>query len=162
MFTKILIPVDGSELSSKAAATGVNLARELGARVVFLHAMVPYIAPYAADVAMVDDRTQMMFEQSIVDGSARVLSDMKRLAERVGVSCETISQVDSRPEALIEKAVQAMACDLVVIATHGRGALGRLLMGSVTTSLLSILTVPVLIYRDGTMPGDVESSTASD
>ena len=70
--------------------------------------------------------------------------------------------MDSRPEVLIEKTVKAMDCDLVVIATHGRGALGRLLMGSVTTSLLSILTVPVLIYRDGTMMGDVESSVAAD
>lgn len=154
MFKKILIPVDGSELSLKAAATGVNLAKEVGASVVFLHAMVPYIAPYAADVAMIDDKTQMMFERSIVDGSAKILADAKKAAEAVGVSCESVSEVDCRPEVLIEKTVKAMACDLVVIATHGRGALGRLLMGSVTTSLLSILTVPVLIYRDGTMMGD--------
>ncbi len=162
MFKKILIPVDGSELSSKAAATGVNLASEVGATVVFLHAMAPYIAPYAADFAMVDDKTQRMFEQSIVDGSARILADAKKIATTANVSAESVGEVDSRPEVLIEKTVKAMDCDLVVIATHGRGALGRLLMGSVTTSLLSILTVPVLIYRDGTMMGDVESSVAAD
>lgn len=162
MFKKILIPVDGSELSSKAAATGVNLAKEVGASVVFLHAMAPFIAPYAADFAMVDDKTQLMFEQSIVDASVRILADAKKIAVAATVVAETVTEVDSRPEVLIEKTVKAMACDLVVIATHGRGALGRLLMGSVTTSLLSILTVPVLIYRDGTMTGDVESTTASD
>ncbi len=162
MFKKILIPVDGSELSSKAAATGVNLASEVGAAVVFLHAMVPYIAPYAADFAMVDDKTQRMFEQSIVDGSARILADAKKIAAAANVSAESVGEVDSRPEVLIEKTVKAMDCDLVVIATHGRGALGRLLMGSVTTSLLTILTVPVLIYRDGTMIGNVESAAAAD
>ncbi len=160
MFKKILIPVDGSELSSKAAATGVNLASEVGAAVVFLHAMAPYIAPYAADFAMVDDKTQRMFEQSIVDGSAMILADAKKIAAAANVSAESVGEVDSRPEVLIEKTVKAMGCDLVVIATHGRGALGRLLMGSVTTSLLTILTVPVLIYRDGTMMGDVESTAA--
>jgi nucleotide-binding universal stress UspA family protein len=154
MFKKILIPVDGSELSSKAAVTGVNLAGEVGASVVFLHAMMPYIAPYAADVAMIDDKTQMMFEQSIVDGSAKILADARVIAAAANVSAESVGEVDSRPEVLIEKTVKALGCDLVVIATHGRGALGRLLMGSVTTSLLSILTVPVLIYRDGTMIGD--------
>ena len=161
MFTKILIPVDGSELSSKAAATGVKLAKEVGASVIFLHAMAPYIAPYAADFAMVDDKTQMMFEQSIVDSSARILADVKKIAVAANVLAESVTEVNSRPEVLIEKTVQAMECDLVVIATHGRGALGRLLMGSVTTSLLSILTVPVLIYRDGTMMSDAESTTAS-
>ena len=153
MFKKILIPVDGSELSTKAATTGIGLAKEVGAHVVFVHAMAPFIAPYAADVVLVDDNTQMMFEKSIVDASNRILADAKAIAESAAVPCEAVSAVHSRPEVLIEETVESLACDLVVIATHGRGALGRLLMGSVTTSLLSILTVPVLIYRDGTLMG---------
>ena len=156
MFKKILIPVDGSDLSTKAATTGINLAKELGAHVVFLHAMAPFIAPYAADVALVDDKTQMMFEKSIVDASAQILVDAKKIAEASGVPCDSVSAVNSRPEVLIEENVKALGCDLVVIATHGRGALGRLLMGSVTTSLLSILTVPVLIYRDAMMTPEAE------
>ena len=73
MFKKILIPVDGSDLSLRAAATGVQLAKEVGAQVVFLHGMAPYIAPYAAEISMVDDKTQIAFEKSVTDGSSRCL-----------------------------------------------------------------------------------------
>lgn len=151
MFKKILIPVDGSDLALKAAGTGVNLAKEVGAEVVFLHAMTPYIAPYAADVALVDDKTQMMFEKSILDSSAAILAAAKKLAEAAGVVSQSVNAVSTRTERLIEKTVNEMGCDLIVIATHGRGAVGRFVMGSVTTRLLPISPVPVLVYRDAVM-----------
>ena len=63
MFRRFLIPVDGSDLSLRAA-TGVQLVKEVvGAQVVFLHGMAPYIAPYAAEISMVDDKTQIAFEK---------------------------------------------------------------------------------------------------
>lgn len=154
MFKKILIPVDGSELALKAAATGVNLAKEVGAAVVFLHAMAPYIAPYAADVALVDDKTQMMFEMSIVDASADILAAAKKLADSAGVSSQSVSAVSTRTELYIEKTVKELGCDLIVIATHGRGAVASFVMGSVTTRLLPISPVPVLVYRDALMTAE--------
>lgn len=154
MFKKLLIPVDGSDLALKAAATGVKLASEVGATVVFLHATAPYIAPYAAEISMVDDKTQMMFEKSIAEASAKILAAAKDIADAAGVACHTVSAVSSRAEVFIEKTVKEMGCDLVVLATHGRGAVGRFVMGSVTTRLLPISPVPVLVYRDAAMTGD--------
>lgn len=154
MFKKILIPVDGSELALRAAATGVQLAKEVGAHVVFLHAMAPYIVPYAAEISMVDDRAQAAFEKSVSEASTRILADAKKVAEGAGVSAEVVHAVSSRPEMFIDKTVREMGCDLVVIATHGRGAVGRFVMGSVTTRLLPISSVPVLVYRDATMTHD--------
>lgn len=151
MFKKILIPVDGSDLALKAAATGVKLAKEVSAEVVFLHAMAPYIAPYAAEISMIDDKTQVMFEKSIAEGSAQILANAKKIADAAGVNSQTVSAVSSRAETFIEKTVKDMKCDLIVIATHGRGAVGRFVMGSVTTRLLPISPVPVLVYRDTTM-----------
>lgn len=154
MFKKILIPVDGSDLALKAAATGVKLAKDVGAEVLFLHGMAPYIAPYAAEISMVDDKTQAMFEKSIAEAGARVLADAKKLADAAGVVSESVSTVSSRAEVFIEKTAKEKNCDLIVIATHGRGAVGRFVMGSVTTRLLPIATVPVLVYRDASMTGD--------
>lgn len=154
MFKKILIPVDGSELALRAAATGVQLAKEVGAHVVFLHAMAPYIVPYAAEISMVDDRAQVAFEKSVSEASTRILADAKKVADGAGVSAEVVHAVSSRPEMFIDKTVREMGCDLVVIATHGRGAVGRFVMGSVTTRLLPISSVPVLVYRDATMTHD--------
>ena len=59
---------------------------------------------------------------------------------------------------LIEKTVHDKGCDTVVIATHGRGAVGRFVMGSVTSRLLPISSVPVLVYRDATMAKDALDS----
>lgn len=151
MFTKILIPIDGSELALKAVATGVKLASELGAQVIFLHAKAPYIAPYAAEVALMDSKTQEMFERGISEDSDRILDDAKKVANAAGVANQSVSAVSSRPEVFIEKTVNEMGCDLIVIGTHGRGAVGRFVMGSVTTRLLPISSVPVLVYRDALM-----------
>jgi nucleotide-binding universal stress UspA family protein len=154
MFKKILIPVDGSDLALKAASTAVKLAKEVSAEVVFLHSMAPYIAPYAADVALMDSKTQAMFEKNIADDSAQILSNASKIADAADVVCQSVSAVSSRPEVLIESTVKEKGCDLIVLATHGRGAIGRFVMGSVTTRLLPISPVPVLIYRDATMTDD--------
>ena len=151
MFKKILIPVDGSELALKAVATGVKLAAEVSAQVVFLHARSPYIAPYAAEVALMDSKTQDMFERSISLDSEKILAEAKKIADAAAVANQSVSAVSSRAESLIEKTVNELGCDLIVIGTHGRGAVGRFIMGSVTTRLLHISPVPVLIYRDALM-----------
>ena len=154
MFKKILIPIDGSELSMRAAGCGIQLAKEMNAVVVFVHAKAPYIIPYAADVAMMDSKTQKIFEDEINAGSQTLLDDAKRLASGAGVASECIQEASARPEVLVEKTVRELHCDLVVIATHGRGAVGRFVMGSVTTRLLPICPVPVLVYRDASMTSD--------
>ena len=151
MFKKILIPVDGSDLSTRAAGAGIQLAKELNAAVVFVNATAPYIMPYAADVALMDDTTQKLFEDEVKRESNELLDSTKRLADGAGLTSVCISAVHSRPEVLIEETVKELGCDLVVIATHGRGAMARLVMGSVTTRLLAISPVPVLIYRDASM-----------
>jgi len=151
MFKRILIPIDGSELALRAASTGITLAKEVGAEVVLLHAQAPYIAPYAAEVAMIDTKAQAAFEKAITEGSAALLDQAKKVATDKGVTAHTVHAVSSRPETLIEKTVKEMNCDLVVLATHGRGAVGRFVMGSVTSRLLPISSVPVLVYRDVSM-----------
>jgi nucleotide-binding universal stress UspA family protein len=151
MFKKILIPVDGSELALRAVVMGVKLASEVNAQVVFLHAKAPYIAPYAAEVALMDSKTQEMFDRSISLDSDNILGEAKKIADAAGVANQSVSTVSSRPEMLIEKTVKEMACDLIVIGTHGRGAVGRLVMGSVTSRLLPVSPVPVLVYRDALM-----------
>lgn len=162
MFKKILIPVDGSDLSTRACGAGIQLAKELNAAVVFLNATAPYIMPYASDVALMDDTTQELFEDEVKRESTELLDSTKRLANGAGLTSVCVSSVHSRPEVLIEETVKQLGCDLVVIATHGRGAVARLVMGSVTTRLLAISPVPVLIYRDAAIDaGDAGSAVAA-
>jgi nucleotide-binding universal stress UspA family protein len=153
MFKKILIPIDGSELALRAAKMGVNLAKAVGAEVVFLHAIVPYIPPYTAEYDL-DGRASALIEKAASQASIDMLKAAEDVAKAAGVKSTATSEIFSRPEVLIDNTVKKIGCDLVVIATHGRGAFGRFFMGSVTTRLLPITTVPVLVYRDQNMVDD--------
>jgi nucleotide-binding universal stress UspA family protein len=154
MFKKLLIPIDGSELALRAAAMGVGLAKEVGAEVVFLHAIVPYIPPYTAEYDL-DGRATALIEKAAAETSVDMLKAAEDVAKKDGVKCSTLSELNSRPEVLIDRIAKKLGCDLIVIATHGRGAFGRFFMGSVTTRLLPIASVPVLVYRDQNMIDDL-------
>jgi nucleotide-binding universal stress UspA family protein len=153
MFKKILIPIDGSELALRAAAMGVNLAKEGNGEVVFLHAIVPYIPPYTAEYD-IDGRASALIEKAASEASKDMLKVAEDIAKAAGVKSSSVAEVLSRPEVLIDKTVKKLGCDLIVIATHGRGAVGRFFMGSVTTRLLPVASVPVLVYRDQNMVDD--------
>jgi nucleotide-binding universal stress UspA family protein len=153
MFQKILIPIDGSELALRAAALAVKFAKKLNAEVVFLHAIVPYIPPYAAEYD-IDGRASALFEQSASQASEAMLNAAERVATAQAVKSTSVAHLSSRPEVLIQDTAEKLGCDLIVIATHGRGALGRFIMGSVTTRLLPLASVPVLVYRDQKMVDD--------
>jgi nucleotide-binding universal stress UspA family protein len=153
MFKKILIPIDGSELALRAAAMGVNLAKESNGEVVFLHAIVPYIPPYTAEYDM-DGRASALIEKAASEASTDMLKAAENVATAAGVKSSSVAETLSRPEVLIDKTVRKLECDLIVIATHGRGAFGRFFMGSVTTRLLPVASVPVLVYRDQNMVDD--------
>jgi nucleotide-binding universal stress UspA family protein len=153
MFKKILIPIDGSELALRAAAMAVNLAKEANGEVVFLHAIVPYIPPYTAEYD-IDGRASALIEKAASEASADMLQAAQDVATTAGVKSSVIAEVLSQPEVLIDKTVKKLGCDLVAIATHGRGAIGRFFMGSVTMRLLHVASVPVLVYRDQNMVDD--------
>jgi nucleotide-binding universal stress UspA family protein len=153
MFKKILIPIDGSELALRAAAMGVNLAKEVGGEVVLLHAIVPYIPPYTAEYDM-DGRVSALVEKAATEASVDMLKIAEDVAKTAGVKSSSVAEVLSRPEVLIDKTAKKLGCDVIVIATHGRGALSRFFMGSVTARLLHIASVPVLVYRDQNMVDD--------
>lgn len=151
MFKRILVPVDGSELSTRAAKTAMTLAREQGAALVLLHVTMPYVPQYAGEIAMVDSTSEKLYEERIAAGAKDILDTVESVAKREGVSTERVLESHAHPDEAIAKVVKAKQCDLVVIATHGRGAVARFFMGSVTTRLLTRCSVPILVYRDQSM-----------
>ncbi len=153
MFKKILIPIDGSELALRAVKMGVDLARESKGEVVFLHAILPYIPPYTAEFDM-DGRVRALIEKAAAESCEAMLKAAEDVARASGVKSTNVAKVHSRPEVLIDKTVKELGCDVIVIATHGRGAMGRFIMGSVTTRLLPVASVPLLVYRDQKMAED--------
>jgi nucleotide-binding universal stress UspA family protein len=143
MFKNILLPVDDSEPSLRAARLGIALARQLGAKVHAHHVLAPLAAvAYLSDLirSAPDD-----YRREAIGRAQRQIGAIRKLAEDAGVSFEGSYEFDHHPSNSILGAVKQYGCDLVVMGSHGRTGLGRLMMGSEAQRVLSCADVPVMI-----------------
>jgi nucleotide-binding universal stress UspA family protein len=148
MYERILICTDGSELALHAAAHGVQLARLAGAALLAVHASPSFEAPLGFEFVPPPLLPVEDYIASTKEAAGRFLGAVRELAERHGVACR-VKHLRSLPPAEAIVAIAASErCDLVVMGSHGRGALGQLWLGSVTTRVLVTCTVPVLVHRD--------------
>ncbi len=144
MYTCILIPTDGSDITAKAVASAVTLAKTFGARLVTLAVKEPF--PYSAITEM-----QPIPPQEFFDAQERIavkhLDQVKAACAAAGVACEAASVEAVHPwEAIIEHG-RAQGADLIVMASHGRRGVAALLLGSETQKVLTHCRIPVLVYR---------------
>jgi len=144
MYKHILIATDGTELAGKAVAVGLALARQLKAKVTVVTATEPWAAMTTGAGAFAFPVAQ--YEKAASDSAARILEEVSAAAKREDVACEAVRVNDFPAEGIIETA-KAKACDLIVMASHGRHGLARALLGSQATRVLTLSTVPVLICR---------------
>jgi nucleotide-binding universal stress UspA family protein len=145
MFKHILIPTDGSDLSRKAILYGVQLAKESGAKVTGLTVTEPY-QPAGMDTVFIP-MDQGDYEEQSRLLSEKAMEQLKMAAQAAGVPCETVREVFDQPYRAIIDAAQALGCDLIVMASHGRRGISALLLGSETAKVLTHSTIPVLVYR---------------
>jgi nucleotide-binding universal stress UspA family protein len=142
MYKRILVPVDGSGASNKALAAALQLAGEVGARVRLLHSLdeLAYLpgADYRGNVL-----------QLARDNATRVLAEALDQARAAGVEADTrlVEVPGRRLGEEVEDEVQAWKADLVVLGTHGRRGLSRLLLGSGAEQVIRLASVPVLTIR---------------
>jgi nucleotide-binding universal stress UspA family protein len=145
MYKHILIATDGSELAGKAVAAGFALARELRAQVTAVTVTEPWTALVPGEVMIafpVED-----YEKTANENAARILSGVSALARKADISCATIPAKDQFPADGILDTAKKNHCDLIVMASHGRRGLGRLLLGSEAVNVLTHSSLPVLICR---------------
>lgn len=143
MFKHILLPIDGSELSLRAAKMGVELAKTCGARVHALHVVPAFQALiYMSEALAASEAT---YTEQSMELAAEYLDDVKRLAEEAGVKYSGHYDVAEHPHEVILQTAREKRCDLVVMASHGRRGLSRLLLGSETQKVLLQGEVPVLV-----------------
>lgn len=149
MFRNILIPTDGSKLSAKGIRTGVKLAKALGARVTGLHVMFPYVPPmYGEGTIYYLPGVSAQESRKLYEKQARkALGVIEKEAAKAGVRCRTSFVTAGQPWQAILRTARSQGCDAIVIASHGRGGLGGLLLGSETTRVLANSKIPVLVVR---------------
>ena len=145
MFKHILIPTDGTDLSRKAVIYGVQLARTVGARVTAISVSEPYHVA-SMDAVLVAE-TPEEHEAQTARVAERALVQVRMAAEAASVQVETVREVHDQPFRAIIDCAHANACDLIVMASHGRRGVAALLVGSETAKVLTHSTIPVLVYR---------------
>ncbi|MEO8132673.1 MAG: universal stress protein [Betaproteobacteria bacterium] len=148
MYRRMLIATDGSRLSRKAMEEGVALARSVGAAVVGLHVRPPALLPYYAEAPVVlPAKTEALIEKQAIAVAKKYLAKMEAIASKAGVAFKAVQVEDMSPADAIVRTARKEKCELIVMASHGRRGLSRLLLGSETSHVLTRSSIPVLVVR---------------
>ena len=144
MFKRILIPTDGSEITAKAVQTALGLARQTGGELLAIAVKEPF--PYSAISEMQPVPPQEFFDAQERIAGARVKA-VTDAAAAAGVKCTGYTVEALHPwEAVVDHAKE-QACDLIVMASHGRRGIAAMMLGSETQRVLVHTELPVLVVR---------------
>jgi nucleotide-binding universal stress UspA family protein len=146
MYRHILIPTDGSELAGRAVQHGLSLAKSIGAKVTALTVEGSFDV-YRVPVSRLYEMSGAFAEHAerAKAHAQRILDGVADEARAAGVVCETIQvEKDQAYQGIIDTA-QQRGCDLIVMASHGRSGLAAIVLGSVTTKVLTHTKIPVLV-----------------
>lgn len=145
MFKHILIPTDGSALSTAAIQNALQLARAVKAKTTVITVTEPFHIFSMDSVQLADTRSA--YETHAGEAANRCLDAAKREAGALGVECEAVHVEHAMPYKAITDTAAAKGCDLIAMASHGRRGAAALILGSETAKVLTHSSIPVLVYR---------------
>ena len=147
MYQRILVATDGSDLSRTAVSSAVGLAAAVGAELVALYVVPRYPVSYFEGGITISVQDIARTEKQWSDKGQAVVEEVKNEAQAKGVkTTAVVVQSDLVAESIMAAATKHN-CDLVVMASHGRKGIKRVLLGSETQHVLTHSTVPVLVLR---------------
>lgn len=145
MFTRILVPIDGSACASTAVDVAIDLAKTQGARLTFVN----IVDPSKAALASMDPYggTAVPWLEALTEDGKTLLTEATQRATRAGVGVQATHLLTGNA---IEQTVATAAsegCDLIVMGSHGRSGLSRLVLGSVAEGVMRETSIPTLIVH---------------
>ena len=147
MYTRILVATDGSTLSKKAITSAIALAALSGAELVAVKVTPRYPQSYFEGSLPLNPTEVSKIEKQWADDAQKMLDTVVKAGKAKGVSVKpVVVKSDIVSDAIIAAAKKQKA-DLVVMASHGRKGIKRLLLGSETQQVLTHCHVPVLVLR---------------
>ena len=146
MYKHILISTDGSETAQKGVDQGLALAKALGAQVTLITGTEPFPV-YASAAGGWIPPEMGNYDEIQKEFADRVLGGAKAAADKAGVAAKTLHVPNSPPAEAIVETAKSQGVDVIVMASHGRRGLGRLILGSQTSEVLTHASVPVLVVR---------------
>jgi len=147
MFKRILVPVDGTELSDRAIHASVDLALQLGAAITgFVAEPLPPVRVGPRQRAWVVEEA-LEHDATTAAHALEVLSRFEAHAREAGVEFHGFHDQVPRVDRAIVEAAESCGCDMILMVTHGRGAFGEFLFGSQTKAVLAGSKLPLLVLH---------------
>ena len=147
MYKHILIATDGSELASKGLEHGLRVAAATGAQATIVTVSEPWQSVDAGQVWGGATRLLDEYRTHAREASTKILDAAAKRASALGVEHQTHYVADAYPADAILAAAEERGADLIVMASHGRRGLNRLLLGSQANSVITHSAIPVLVVR---------------
>jgi nucleotide-binding universal stress UspA family protein len=138
----ILVGIDGSAGSLKAAAMGRSLAERLDAKLVFLHASPPIFTPATLPPGAI--RQMQLHDTQSVQDAARPIMEQ---AQKTGLKTEFVAMNDITPAEALVAAADRLDAWLVLVGDRGRQGVARMLLGSVADRVVHLCSRPVMVVK---------------
>lgn len=145
MYKRILVPTDGSPISTQAADAALQLARACGSEIVALSVAVPDAYLGGAERGLVSGAGPQV-DRMLAEAEGRAAAVAAR-AQAAGLASETLATYSLSPGDAIIDAARERQCDLIVMGSHGVGGLTGKIAGSVTQHVLAYAAAPVMVLR---------------
>jgi nucleotide-binding universal stress UspA family protein len=150
MYSNILLSTDGSEVARKGVEHGLALAKALNAKATVITVTEPLPIDYGSGHASgwIPTKAEVeSFDAACKERAGKVLDEARAMAEQIGIAAELVHVPNAHPATAIVEAAKSRGCDLIVMASHGRRGIRRLLLGSQTSEVLLNGNVPVLVIH---------------
>jgi nucleotide-binding universal stress UspA family protein len=147
MYTHILIPTDGSPVAEKAVTAGIAFAREAGAKVTFFTAVPEYQVPNEGSVMARQVISLAEHARRSEIAANGILAPAADKARAANLEFRTHYGQCNRPWEAIVEAAKVYGCDAIIMGSHGRTGLSRLIHGSQTIDVLTHSDLPTLVVR---------------
>jgi nucleotide-binding universal stress UspA family protein len=145
MYANMLLTTDGSDVARKGVKHGLALAKALNAKVTVI--AVTEALPGSASVCIPSPEMVGRYDVGCKEHADKVLDEARALAEQIGISAELLHVPNAHAATVIIETAKSRGCDLIVMGSHGRRGLGKLVLGSETWEVLAGGSVPVLVVR---------------
>lgn len=147
MYKKVLIPTDGSAFSSSVALAGVEFAKQISAEIVGIFVAPEFQYPIYVEVLPPNYPSDQEYQESMRKGGEAYLGVIQEAAQAAELKFTSLVVFSDLTAQKIAHAAEELHCDLIFMGSHGRSGWGQLLLGSVTTKVLSTCAIPVLVHR---------------
>ena len=147
MYKRILVATDGSTLSKKAVASAIELASTCGAELLALKVVPRYPQAYFEGSIPLSAEEIARVEKQWTESAQAQLSAVEKSAKSKGVVAKSLTVKSDVVSDAIIAAAKKQKADLIVMASHGRKGIKRLLLGSETQQVLTHSHIPVLVLR---------------